>query len=114
MLPDKARILHIRDEIDFICRTYSNLEYEDFAGNDVLKRAAQKSLEIIGEASGQTTAELKEKYPEIPWAVVTSLRNRLTHKYFDVSWPIVWGIIQKDIPALKQQIETIIAKENYF
>ncbi|HJJ38687.1 MAG TPA: DUF86 domain-containing protein [Methanocorpusculum sp.] len=41
------------------------------------------------------------------------MRNRLTHRYFDVSWPIVWEIIETDIPALKLQVEQIIAGEKY-
>lgn len=113
MLPDGIRILHIRDEIDFLTNEYASLDYGTFAENRMLKLSAQKSLEIIGEASSQISAELKDKYPEVPWVVISGLRNRLTHRYFDVSWPIVWEILQTDIPALKTQIEEIIREEKY-
>lgn len=41
------------------------------------------------------------------------LRNRLTHKYFDVSLSIVLEIIQDDIPSLNTKILQIIESENY-
>lgn len=56
---------------------------------------------------------MREKYPDIPWDIMRGLRNRLTHRYFDVSWSIVWEIIQTDIPSLKIQIEQIIEVEGY-
>lgn len=65
MLPDGIRILHIRDEIDFLTNEYASLDYGTFAENRMLKLSAQKSLEIIGEASSQISAELKDKYPEV-------------------------------------------------
>ena len=113
MLPDMIRIFHIKDEVDFLIREYSSLDYEDFVANRFLKLSAQKSLEIIGEAAAQISDELKMKYSAVPWQVISGLRNRLTHRYFDVSWPIVWEIIETDIPALKIEIEQIITEEKY-
>ncbi|MDO5846146.1 MAG: DUF86 domain-containing protein [Methanocorpusculum sp.] len=107
------RIFHIRDEIDYLIETFSSLTYEEFVSCRTLKLSAQKSLEIIGEAANNISDELKEKYPDVPWALMRGLRNRLTHKYFDVSWPVVWEIIEDDIPPLKSQIQQIIEIENY-
>lgn len=97
----------------FLTETYSNLSYDEFLQNRVLKLSAQKSLEIIGEAANSVYDMLKEKYTDIPWDILRGLRNRLTHRYFDVSWPIVWEIIQTDVPLLKIQIEGVIGNEGY-
>ena len=110
---DSVRILHIYEETLFLTETYSNLSYDEFLQNRVLKLSAQKSLEIIGEAANSISDTLKEKYSDVPWDIMRGLRNRLTHRYFDVSWPIVWEIIQTDVPPLKIQIEHIIEEEGY-
>ena len=75
-----------------------------------LHRNPQK---LLGGAAAQISDELKMKYSAVPWQVISGLRNRLTHRYFDVSWPIVWEIIETDIPALKIEIEQIITEEKY-
>ena len=110
---DSVRILHIYEETAFLSDTYSHLFYDEFLQNRVLKLSAQKSLEIIGEAANSLSDTMREKYPDIPWDIMRGLRNRLTHRYFDVSWSIVWEIIQTDIPSLKIQIEQIIEVEGY-
>ena len=110
---DSVRILHIYEETAFLSDTYSHLSYDEFLQNRVLKLSAQKSLEIIGEATNSLSDTMREKYPDIPWDIMRGLRNRLTHRYFDVSWSIVWEIIQTDIPSLKIQIEQIIEVEGY-
>lgn len=110
---DSVRILHIYEETAFLSDTYSRLSYDEFLQNRVLKLSAQKSLEIIGEAANSLSDTMREKYPDIPWDIMRGLRNRLTHRYFDVSWSIVWEIIQTDIPSLKIQIEQIIEVEGY-
>ena len=96
-----------------LCSAGTHHRTDEFLQNRVLKLSAQKSLEIIGEAANSLSDTMREKYPDIPWDIMRGLRNRLTHRYFDVSWSIVWEIIQTDIPSLKIQIEQIIEVEGY-
>lgn len=113
MKVDSVRIFHIRDEIDFLLETLGSMTYQEFINNRMVKLSTQKSLEIIGEAAGKISFELKEKYPDVPWALMKGLRNRLTHQYFDISWSIVWEIYTDNIPRLQKQIEKIIELEGY-
>lgn len=93
--------------------TLRAVTYAEFSENRTLQLSTQKSLEIIGEAANSISGELKLKYPDVPWDMMRGLRNRLTHRYFEVSWPIVWEIVQDNIPDLRVQIEYIIASEKY-
>lgn len=34
-------------------------------------------------------AAFQTKYPDLPWAAIISLRNRLVHAYFDLELPLV-------------------------
>jgi uncharacterized protein with HEPN domain len=42
-----------------------------------------KELEIIGEAAGKVSAEIRTQYGAIPWQDIGGMRNRLIHAYFD-------------------------------
>lgn len=75
---------------------------EDF----LLKRATERQLEIIGEA----VRKLKEINPEINLSKATKiigLRNMISHAYDSIEDELIWGIIQKDIPILKEEIRIL-------
>ena len=66
--------------------------------------ASIRELEIIGEAVGKISVELKNEYPELDWRDIKDLRNLLIHEYFGIDLEIIWNIIIKDIPTLKINI----------
>ena len=45
--------------------------------------------------------EAKEKYPEIPWKKIASMRDLLIHEYFGIDLKLTWEVITKDIPDLR-------------
>ncbi len=47
----KEYLRHIQQECDYLLKTFRNVEFEDFYDNETLKRAAVRSIEIIGEVS---------------------------------------------------------------
>ena len=42
--------------------------------------------------------------PEIDWAAIKGLRNRIVHEYFDLSLSVIWAIVKNDLPVLAQQL----------
>ncbi len=70
--------------------------------------AIVKSIEIIGEAATKITDETRNAYPQIPWASIVGMRNRLIHAYFDINLNILWKTVKKDIPALIAELEKIV------
>jgi uncharacterized protein with HEPN domain len=67
-----------------------------------------KELEIIGEAAGKVSAEIRSQYGAIPWQDISGMRNRLIHAYFDVDLDVVWSTVSKDLPILKADLEKIL------
>jgi uncharacterized protein with HEPN domain len=67
-----------------------------------------KEIEIIGEAVSKVTDNFKHGHPDIPWADIIGMRNRLIHGYFEVNLDILWNTIKKDIPALLKQVNKIL------
>ena len=101
-------LLHIRDEVKFLCEEKNALSETDFMADGKTKRAFVRSIEIIGEASKNLPDEFKEKYKDIEWKEMARMRDRLIHHYFGVDYFIVWSTVQENIPQLKDQIEAII------
>lgn len=101
-------ILHIRDAILAIETYGAKHTYQQFLQSPWDQAALTRHLEIIGEAASQLSAEYKNAHSEIPWRRVSDFRNVLIHEYFAIDPQLVWEIIEKDIPTLKQQIQKLI------
>lgn len=84
----------------------------DFCEDEKTKSAVIRKLEIIGEAAKQIPASIKRQNPQVPWKVMTGMRNRLIHGYFGIELKIVWGTVQKDIPPLADEISKILEGES--
>lgn len=101
---------HILEEIDFVTTETKGMRWEEFMQNEVLKRACTRSLEIIGEAVKNLSPEFRNRYKNIEWKKIAGLRDKVIHFYFGVNWDVVWDVIEKRLPALKEQIENILAE----
>lgn len=108
MRDDLVFIRHILDEIHYLQNESQGLTFEDFESNETLKRAFSRSLEIIGEAAKNLSEEFKTRHLTVKWKEIAGLRDKLIHHYFGVNWKRVWDVVEKRIPTLKEQIETII------
>lgn len=93
-------------------KTYTDATtYDQFLADTKTQDAVVRNLEIIGEAVKSLSANLRAKYPEVPWKGMAGLRDRLIHGYFGVNLDIVWDIIADELPTLESQIEAIIQQE---
>ena len=86
----------------------ANLTYNDFVKDNKTIDAVVRNLETIGEAAKQIDEETKKKYDDIPWREIVDFRNRIIHGYFVIDYEIIWQIISKDLPDLKQKVEKAI------
>ena len=69
------------------------------------KRAVERNLEIIGEATNRILN--KDSNFKISHSrKVISLRNRIIHGYDVISDELIWGIVINDLPKLKSEIST--------
>ncbi|MBI4824678.1 MAG: DUF86 domain-containing protein [Nitrospirae bacterium] len=108
MRDDSAFVKHIIDEINYIIKETKDLDYATLTGNETLKRAVVRSLEIIGEATKNLSPEFKEKYPDVEWKEMAGLRDKLIHFYFGVDWDTVWDVIKNKIPELEGKLKKLL------
>ena len=101
---------HILDECDFIVSITQSLSKEEFVKDGQLRRAIERSLEIIGEASKKIPDETKATMVSIPWKNMSGMRDRLIHDYHGVNYSIVWDVVKNKIPELKENLSSILEK----
>lgn len=65
-------------------------------------------LEIIGEAATHVSQTIKQSHPEVDWIAITGTRNQLAHGYFDVDLDVIWEVVVRDIPNLRNQVIRIL------
>lgn len=75
---------------------------EQFLASPVLRRACQRSLEIIGEASKQVDPSFKAAHPQVPWKDMAAMRQRLIHGSFGVDDTIVWDVVKTHNRTVKE------------
>ena len=97
-------IQHIIENIKDIELFTQNVKKEQFFADKQKQNAVIHSIEIIGEATRNLPLEFTTKYPHVEWGKIIGMRNKLSHDYFGVDLEIVWNVIQKNIPELKQNI----------
>jgi uncharacterized protein with HEPN domain len=78
--------------------------------DEVTQAAVTRWLEIIGEAAGAVSAELRVDYPEVPWRDLVGMRNILVHAYRRVNLNLLWRAVER-VPELERQIAAIIEDE---
>lgn len=57
------------------------------------------------------SSEIKDKYPDVPWAEMYLMRNKISHEYFGIDYEIIWDVATNDLPENKKQIENILLLE---
>jgi uncharacterized protein with HEPN domain len=93
------------EEIESIKRKTQN-DFSNFSDEIILQRAVERDLEIIGEA----IRKMIEINPNIAITAsknIIGLRNIISHAYDSVEPEMLWGIIQKHIPVLADEIRNL-------
>lgn len=105
---DVIRLQHMRDAAAEALQFAARKTRADLDHDRMLILAILKDLEIIGEAAGRVSREIKQCNPTVPWDEIVGMRNRLIHGYFDVNLDVVWETISHDLPELLADIDRVL------
>ena len=81
----------------------------EFEANKLVQAHVVRYIAIIGEAASRLPQPLRDANPSIPWRQIIDMRNILVHVYHGINWQRVYQTAHIDVPALKTQIEAILA-----
>lgn len=98
----------IQNSVAKIFKYTTNIDYQEFISNDMLKDAVERNFEIIGEAVKNLSEDFKNQYPNIPFKQVAGMRDKLIHDYFGVDYEIVWKTIKDKLPQFNTDIINLI------
>lgn len=112
MKPDRVYLSHMRDAIAKIERYLAGVDYETFAGNDMMIDAVVRELEIIGAAARNLSVPFVEEHTDIPWSRIRRMRNILIHEYFGVNLKIVWDTTHGNLPQLRAFIQDVLPEDS--
>jgi uncharacterized protein with HEPN domain len=107
---DRIRIQHMLEAAAEAAAFIRGRTSQELTVDRMLLLALVKEIEIIGEAATQVSEELRERSPDIPWARIKGMRNRLIHAYSDVNVGLVWSTVVSDPPELVRSLEQLLAR----
>jgi uncharacterized protein with HEPN domain len=97
---DRVRILHMIDAADAVAQFVAGRSHADLEQDRMLLFALAHAIEILGEAANKVSPEARAAAPQVPWAAIVAMRNRLIHGYFDINTTIVWKTATVEVPEL--------------
>jgi uncharacterized protein with HEPN domain len=110
MSKDNAYLADILKAAKAIERFVEGATQATFLSNEEKYEAVNRKFEIIGEAARHLSLDARAQFPDIPWKLISAMRNILIHDYGDVDLVIVWDTTQRDIPRLIRGLEAYFAK----
>lgn len=90
--------IHLNGERDFLV----------YQSNITIRRAVEREIEIIGEATNRIL-KVDSTIAISDARRIVDLRNRVIHAYDAVDDIIVWSVVIRSLPALKLEIEQLLA-----
>ena len=109
---DPIRLRHMLEWARVTERISAGATRRSFDSNRMLQLAMARSLQIIGEAATNVTAESRRGFVMIPWADIIGMRNRLVHVYYAIDMDVIWKTVTDYIPPLVADLESVLEQDD--
>jgi len=84
-----------------------DVDFASFSKDLKTRYAVIRCFEVMGEAAKRIPDEIRNKYPAIPWKIISAMRDRLIHGYDVVDDSVLWKTVVLDLPELLQNLKKI-------
>jgi uncharacterized protein with HEPN domain len=88
--------------------TYTSGGRAAFFADRMRQDATLRKPQVIGEAVKRLSADTKSKQPQIPWKQIAGMRDKVIHDYFGINLDIIWGVVEKNLPALGRAVQELL------
>ena len=107
MRDDRERLRDVLEAIERIER-YSSKGRVAFYEDELIQTWILHHLIIIGEACRSLSAAFRAANTEDVWTQAAGLRNVIVHEYFGVDPEVIWGVVERDLPNLKERVVRLL------
>ncbi len=80
----------------------------EYEAEPILRAAVERKIEIIGEAAGRVSENLRQEHPEVPWRKIIAQRNVIAHEYDIIRNAEIWDVATVHIPRLIAALRPLI------
>lgn len=110
IIDDKSRIENMITNIEYCIGKINSTEYADFVDNIDVRYAISMAVQIVCESAIHITNDTKNRFKEIEWKEMQTIRNIISHEYGALNLEILYNTIKDDFPVLKAKLEMIYEK----
>lgn len=107
----QLRIQDILTAISEIQQRTTHITFEEFEKDKTLLKAVLYDFIIIGEATRNVPPAIQSCHPQIPWRLMSDMRNVVAHEYFQIDITRVWITVVTDLPSLVPELQKILEQE---
>ncbi len=105
---DQEALMQVLGELEFLQVRCKGMAYESFARESLLRRACERSLQIISLAITRISAPRKEMYPGAPWKEVEGISQSIAEARFGADPFLLWHFIVTEVPGFIQVVRSAI------
>lgn len=106
---DAVRLRHMLDAAEQALQFCAGRCCEDLHSDAMLRFALMHAITVVGEAASKVTQSTREGLPDIAWASIVGMRNRLVHAYFDIDIDVLWQSVNERLPPLAGQLRAVLS-----
>ena len=83
-------------------------DWYDGDPDDVARLACEALIIKVGDAATRIPRKLRDQQPDIPWTLMSEMRNQLTHAYVVTDFEIVWDTLEGDFPDVHRALRALL------
>lgn len=85
----------------------------NYDANWLVRSAAERQVEIIGEAVANLSDELRTRRSDLPFRQARALRNIIAHDYGDIDHDLLWETMSTSVPQFAEALAAIPSRGEY-
>lgn len=82
---------------------------EDLEADRQRRDALLWNFTVLGEAAGQLSEAVKDRFAEISWQQPIRLRNRIIHSYWSIDLQVLHTTASKQLPAFTENLRRALS-----